>query len=97
MSNENFYPQLRLELQGVKHQILHNFSNFQLKCAKKIQKEIDNVIKTFDFKEIVNHEIQTVLSAVVKEVIKEYFEFGYGRKFIKKCMDKSISQVLRMK
>jgi hypothetical protein len=75
-------PIVRLEIDDMKHQILHHLADYHGEVAAEIEKQIEYSIENFDFKEIVRE----CANKAIEEAIKSYFSYGGGSSNIREAL-----------
>lgn len=79
-------PMVRIELEGMKHQIVHALASHNEEIEKAIEEQLAATIKTFPFEETVRQLAREVISASIKEALEYYFKYGEGRDVVKKSI-----------
>lgn len=70
----NDMPIIKLEIQGMKYQISHALRTHNDEISKYVESAIDDMVKNFDYKALVKHEV----SKAIEESIKWHFKVGKG-------------------
>ncbi len=69
-------PIIKLEIQEMKHQVLHHLGNFHREVSEQVEAQIEEAIKGFQFEQHVHKYVQDAL----EKSVKEYFTYGDGFK-----------------
>lgn len=77
---------IQLEMDQMKHTIIHHFNTHQRELSERLEIEINNAIQCFDFSKAVLEATHKTLN----DVISSYFQYGEGRKMIKDSMEESL-------
>ena len=80
-------PIIRLEIEGMKHSILHHLGLHNDEIARLVEREIDDAIKNIDLRAKVRSEVER---AVTKS-IEEYFRYGGGASAISQAVFESLT------
>lgn len=72
------YPLIKLEIESMKHTIIHHFTHYQQDLSRIVRQEIEEVINHFDFRS----EVQKAVHEVIRNVIESYFKYGEGNGII---------------
>ena len=82
MNMSNGEPAIKLEIEGMKHAILHHFADHNKRVETAVEGEIDNIVASLDIAGIVREE----LSKAVEEAVRFHFSCGTGRQIIHDCV-----------
>lgn len=75
-------PVLRIELEGMRHSIMHMLSAHHNDVEDLVQKETKAFIEGFDFASVVRRQLGPILEQVVKDSLTAFFLRGPGRQVI---------------
>lgn len=78
---------LRLDVEGLKHQMIHAFSKHSLEIEEQIKKACDNFLNSGELYLAVEREFYKA----VNESIKNYFSYGEGSRLVKEIVEKLLS------
>ena len=87
------YPLIKLEIESMKHAILHHFNSYQQDLSNCVKKEIESAIKNFDFAS----EVRKAVHQVISGTIDQYFKWGDGSKLISSAMNEALNKTFNMK
>jgi len=82
-------PLIRLEIEEMKHAILHHFNLYQKDVSDTVKKEIEKSIKEFDFVNAVKKATEEILQSE----IEAYFKYGEGFKMIQESIKETLNKV----
>ena len=85
------FPQIKLEIQEMRHAIMHHFDAYQQEVSKEVNRMIAGAIKNYDFEAEVEKAVHSILTAS----IKESFAYGEGRKAVKASVEKALDNFLK--
>ena len=74
----NDLPIIKLELEGMKHSIMHHFASYNETISDAVEKQLDVAIESFDFKQAVTDATHVC----IKAAIKNYFTWGAGHRLV---------------
>lgn len=86
-------PRIRIELEGVKHQIVHHFSSYNDEVEKAIEGQLETAIRNFPFEETVLQLSRAVISDAIKDALEFYFKYGDGRAVIQKAVTDKLNEL----
>jgi len=64
------FPMIRLDIEGMKYQILHALTVHQQEITEIVSAYMDNAIKTFDFEKVVHAEIEKLLPELIHQALQ---------------------------
>ena len=62
---------VKLDVDGIRHSIVHAFTARQLEIAEALNEEIDRVIESYDFRAHVRSVAENVLNESVKHAVED--------------------------
>lgn len=75
-------PIVRLELEGMKAQIVHAFNNYAEEQKALVRDALDRVCTPTYLSGILHKEVERVIKEAIANEVKWYFSHGDGRKVI---------------
>jgi len=90
----NSMPILRLELEGMKHAILHAFREMSIATDSMVQEEVEKFCRPENLQHIISSEVSRVVRASIEGEVRDFFSYGAGGKYIKKLTREAISASL---
>ncbi len=89
------FPRVRIELEGMKHQILHAFASHNDEVERAIEQQLTTVIEHFPFEQTVKDLSREVISSAIKEALEYYFKYGEGREVIRKAVTDKLDELYK--
>jgi len=86
------YPLIKLEIEEMKHSVLHHFNSYQQDLSKCVKQEIDRAINGFDFEGAVRESAH----AVIKDAIESYFKYGEGRTALNEIVSEILNRLFKI-
>ena len=92
MIPESAMPVVRLELNGMKHAILHAFSNHTEELQALVSEQMDKICQTEQLRRIVTEQLTRAVSVeitdlIAKEVRAVFWETGVKEAILEKVRD----------
>lgn len=94
MNDPASIPLIRLELSGMKYQVVHALMIHNREMEDAVESAVDAALNSFDFPAIVNQEVNKVVTEVVHQTIVEFFSFGEGRKILTEGVNEALKKVI---
>ncbi len=88
-------PRVRIELDGMKHQIVHAFASHNDETEKAIEEQLTVAIKNFPFEETIRDLSREVISSAIKDALEHYFKYGEGREVIRKAVTDKLDELYK--
>ncbi len=88
-------PVITLEIQGMKHTVMHMISNHTAAIDKDVQDSIDRLITEDNIRQVINSAVKDALERAIKSSISDYFSYGDGRKAVDGAVKEAISAKLK--
>lgn len=85
-------PIIRMEIQGLKHNIAMMISEHQLKLDEHVKDAVDQYCTDENIKKVVMEATINALNQVMKEETESFFKYGEGRKAI----SESVKSILNL-
>ena len=85
------FPIIRLEIQEMKHAILHHFSVHQMNVSNAVAEQIEKVIAAYDYEGAVVKAATEVLDGA----IESFFKFGAGREMIRDSLNVALTKAFK--
>lgn len=85
-------PLVRLEVDYMKHSILHAFSEHQMKLDKDVKRAVERFCAPGNVTAIVNAEVERSLKSAIETEIHDFFAYGAGRHFIAAQVRKKLEE-----
>lgn len=80
----NSFPVIRLQLEGLRHTVLHAFSEEQLKMDEMLKQELDRYLSDASLRMVLRNEVEANINLAVKESVHHWFVMSPdGQKLIK--------------
>jgi hypothetical protein len=83
-------PTIRLEIEGMRHAILHAFSQHNRDIEEYLQKETEKFVKGYDFQAAVAKSLGPLFDEIVRKAVERHFTYGPGREAIEKAIQDSL-------
>jgi len=84
-------PLIKLEIESMKHSILHHFGLYQAQLSDAVAAEIERVIGEYDYQGAVTKAAIEVLNGT----IESFFRYGEGREIIQSAMNEALKKVFK--
>ena len=88
--NYDAMPQIRLEVEHMKHSILHHLGVAGSQLGECLEKEIQAAIETYPWQ----HRVTEIVHHAIDDYVKAYWSYGKGSKRITQAIDDAFSQRL---
>lgn len=90
----NHFPAIRIELEGVRYQVLHALNTHNTEIEAVVKKELAKAIDTFDYAAVVKASVKEAVDGAVKDAVKSFFYHGGGRATIESAVKESLTSIL---
>lgn len=90
----NYFPTIRVELEGVRYQVLHALHTHNTEIEELVKKELTKAIDTFDYAAAVKTSVKEAVDGAVKDAVKSFFYHGGGRATIESAVKESLTSIL---
>lgn len=84
------FPIIKIEIEGIKQNICHAISDNNKEINQAVENEISRAIDAIDIKSLVKSGVQDC----IQSAIKDYFNFGSGRRTIKDVVFNALNEHL---
>lgn len=85
-------PIIRLEVEHMKHAIISAFNDTALQLDEAIRNAINAYCQPENIQHVVTTEVKRVLDEVIKAEIKDFYQYGEGRKIVKDAVIKRLEE-----
>ena len=85
----NSMPKIKIEIEEMKHAIVHHFADYHNELSKLIEDEIQVAIEQLD----VRSEVQKAVRSVVHQSIADYFYRGNGYVQVTEAVQKGLENI----
>lgn len=89
----NDFPRIRIELEGMKYQIIHAFASHNDDIENLVAQELEKVIATFPFGETVSRLANEILTKAIDDTLKEFMIWGGGKKVLREIIDTKLNDL----
>jgi L-lactate utilization protein LutC len=69
------FPMIRLEVEGMKHSVVHAFANHNREIEEYVDKAVADAIKNFNLDAYVSSETHKAIEAVVDSTLRSYLDW----------------------
>ena len=90
----NYFPAIRVELEGVRYQVLHALHTHNTEIEELVKKELTKAVDTFDYAAVVKASVKEAVDGAVKDAVKSFFYHGGGRATIESAVKESLTSIL---
>lgn len=87
----NEFPRIRIELEGMKYQIIHAFASHNTEIEEIVEKELEKAIATFPYEETVARLSSEIIAKAIDESLKEFMIWGKGKKMLREIIDAKLT------
>lgn len=87
------FPMVKLEIQGLKHQIIHAFADHNQELQSMVEAQLSAAIDNYPFEAEIQRLSKEVISDAIKGALEYYFKFGEGREVIKKSIIEALNKL----
>lgn len=91
------FPKIRLEIDGMKYQIVHAISQHNDELEAALDDAIDRAIASYPFESEIMSMAKDAINESIKRSIQEYFMYGEGKEFINRVVAKSVKEIVESK
>ena len=85
------FPKIRIELEGMKYQIVHAFESHNSDIEKLVEQELEKVIANFPYEETVSKLANEILRRAIDETLREFMIWGKGKKVLREIIDAKLT------
>ena len=86
-------PTVRLEVEGMKHQVVHYLGKFHEDVERHVNEEVEKALRHLDW----SGEIQRLVNSLVREAVarsvESYFKVGEGRRLVDSIVDEAMPKL----
>lgn len=86
-------PIIRLEIEQMRHTILHHLSQHNSRMEAAIAEQLRQVVQDFDYGKAVEKAAREAIDRVVRDAVSDFFVLGDGRKVIGEAVKAHLSQM----
>lgn len=90
----NYFPTIRVELEGVRYQVLHALNTHNTEIEAVVKAELTKAIDSFDYAAAVKASVKEAVDCAVKDAVKSFFYHGGGRATIESAVKESLASML---
>lgn len=87
------FPVIRLELEGMRHTVLHAFAQQTAQMDQILQSELDRFCSEDNLRAIVAAQVKESIQSAIKQEIASFYGYGKGREIIKAAVIAELSKV----
>ena len=87
----NQFPEIRLDLQGLKMGVIHHLSSYNREMEEYVGAELEKIVQDFDFDKVIRETSAEAIKSATEKAIKDYFNYGEGFEEIKKMVAKRLT------
>jgi hypothetical protein len=84
-------PRIRIEVERMKYNIMHVFSNHNEELEKLLDEQLAAAIENYPFAEQVAKTANEVITEVIQRTVQEFLMYGEGRKSIEDVVLQALS------
>lgn len=95
MSGPQSFPVVRLEVEYMKHAILHAFTEHTLKVDADVKRAVEAFCTPENIGAIVERAVNDTLREAINEEIEHFYRYGAGREAIKEAVLKRLEKAGR--
>jgi hypothetical protein len=86
-------PIIRLEIEHMKHAMLHAFGDYQLQFDETLRKAVEVFCQPDNIDRIVTRQVNESLEQAIRDEVDNFFRLGKGRAAIKAAVLARLEQV----
>lgn len=75
----NSIPVVRLEVEYMKHSILHAFADYQVQVDEQVKRAVDAACTPDNLQRILNAEVKQEIERAIKSEVEHFFRYGSGK------------------
>ncbi len=79
-------PTIRLEIEGMRHAILHAISAYNADVEKYLADETKKFVEGYDFQAAVQRTLGPVFDDAIRKALERHFAYGPGRDAIEQAV-----------
>lgn len=88
----NTMPVIRLEIEGMKHTIMHAMTQYMTQMDSDIQAAVERACKPENISALIEATAREQIAKAVKYEIESFYSYGPGRKAIKEAVIKTLGK-----
>lgn len=89
---EQSIPVVRLEVEYMKHAILHAFTEHTLKVDADVKAAVEHFCRPENVKAIVKSAVDSILKGAIEDEIRNFFMYGAGRSAIAEAVKRRLEK-----
>lgn len=86
------FPIIKLEIESLKHSILHELSQYHFEVDSMVKEEIKKYCREDNIRQVLRAQISQSISHAIKQETENFFSYGPGREFVKAEVIKKLSE-----
>lgn len=84
-------PVVRLEVEYMKHAILHAFTEHTLKVDADVKRAVEHFCRPENIRSVASAAVDSVLKEVINAEIEKFYRYGAGREAIAQAVKESLT------
>jgi len=88
-------PIVKIELSGMRQQVLHAFSDWQLQQDAMVRTAVEQVCTPENVQRLLNETVANELNNLIRESAESFFKYGEGREFVEHLVIAKLSQGIK--
>jgi hypothetical protein len=89
----NNIPIIRLEIEHMKHAMLHAFADYQIHIDETLRNAVEAFCQPDNIERIVTKQVSDSLEQAIRDEVDNFFRWGKGRAAIKAAVLARLEQV----
>ena len=88
---EQSVPVVRLEVDYMKHAIIHAFTEYSARIDQDVQAAVERFCEPKNISAIVGRAVEDTLKTAINEEIDRFYRYGAGRDFLRAQVEKKLA------
>lgn len=88
-------PIIKLELQGMRHAVMHAFTRHQIEMDAHVQAAMDAYCSPENIKRVVDTAVAREIESAIQSEVEKFYKYGAGRKAVAAAVAEALSQQRR--
>jgi hypothetical protein len=86
-------PLIKLEIEGMRHAIVHAFTQHNIEIEAAVNEEFRRQIEAFDFRDAVAREFAAAMNGAIRSAVERFFYQGSGRDIVEHAVESALRSV----
>lgn len=93
----NGVPLIRLEVEYMKHSIVHALSEYQVQMDQQLKVAVEKACSPENLQRVLDQEVRNTLDLAIKNELDHFFRFGDGKDVLRDAVNMAIKRTQQPK